>query len=277
MTAISYERLEIHSLPDMQHVPLGFWENRVKKIDHPEFKAIFVLPNRQEAVRFVTEKILEVVKNKPDAAISFPTGNQAKSVYLELVQLAHKRDISFANVQAFHLDEYFPISADHPDSFRKYLREHVWGPLGIPEENIHEIPANPGTNGDIVAAEYEKMLGDYDIDLVLHPIGCGGHMGFNESGTPKDSLTHLAKLSPETIYRDQIERKQTSPDYAISQGITTIQRAKQILFIDLDPKYQDALKAALEGPICETNPSSLLRNIGKKVEVVTTKEIYYSS
>ncbi len=274
MTAISYERLEIHSIPSTENVPLGFWENRVREVSHPEFHTIQVLPTRQEAARMAAEKILEVVKNKPDAAISFPTGNQAKSVYDELARIAKERNVSFADVQAFQVDAYFPVPNDHPNSFRKYLQEHVWGPLGLTPENVHEIPADPGADGDKVAKEYEALLAKQDIDLVLHPIGCGGHMGFNEKGTPFTSVTHVAALSPETVYRDQVERGQTSPDCAITQGIATISRAKHIIFIDFDPKYQEDMAVALYGEISENNPSSCLRSVGKNVDVILTQEVY---
>lgn len=270
---ISYERIEIHSLPSMEGVPLGYWENRIVEHPHAEFRKIYELPTRDEAARLAAEKILELVSGKPDAAISFPTGNQAKSVYEQLAKLAKDRNISFADVQAFHLDEYFPISADHPDSFRKYLRENVWGPLGLQQKNIHEIPADPGSDGAKVAADYEVQLAKQDIDLVLHPIGCGGHIGFNESGTEKDLPTHVTKLSDETIHRDQVVRKQTSPDHAITQGVSTMLNAKQIIFINFDPQYQDAMADALYGPISAKNPSSFLRTNGKKVDVIITKDI----
>lgn len=273
MATISYERVELHLPPFAEGVPAGFWENRIEKREHPELKALYILPARDEAARLAAEKILETVSQKPDAAISFPTGSQAKSVYDQLALLAKERDVSFAEVRAFHLDEYFPITADHPDSFRKYLRENVWEPLGLQPENIHEIPTDPGNNGHEVAAAYEALLNDTEIDLVFHPIGCGGHMGFNESGTPKDSATHLADLSGETIYRDQVIRKQSSPNQAITQGIATVLRAKHILFIDLDPGYKYVMRDALYGPVTEQNPSSLLRTEGHKVEAITTREI----
>ena len=273
MTMISYERVEVHSLPSMEGIPLGYWEGRIVEHPHAELHKIYELPTRDEAARLAAEKILEVVSAKPDAAISFPTGNQAKSVYEQLAKLARERNVSFADVKAFHLDEYFPISADHPDSFRKYLRENVWNPLGIKQENIHEIHADPGTDGAKVAADYEALLNKQEIDLVLHPIGCGGHIGFNETGTPKELPTHVTKLSPETVHRDQVIRKQTSPDYAITQGISTMLNAKQLLFIDFDPQYQTAMKDALYGPISSDNPSSFLRTNGSKVDVIITKEI----
>lgn len=273
MTAISWERLEIHSLPFVEKVPFGFWEGRVRELHHPELSSVFVLPTREEAARFVAEKILDIVHEKPDAAISFPTGNQAKSVYEHLAKRSRERGVSFDRVQAYHLDEYFPISTDHPDSFRKYLRENVWGPLGLKPENIHEIPADPGSDGAKVAADYEALLANIDIDLVLHPIGCGGHMAFDEAGTPKDSVTHLADLSSETVFRDHVERGQTSPEQAITQGIATIMRAKKIIFIDFDEKYAADMHAALFGDISDQNPSSHLRSIGNTVEVVITEAI----
>lgn len=276
MTSIEFERIAIRSLPLTEGVPLGFWEGRVKEVSHPELKNIYVLPTREEAARFAAEKILELVQEKPDAAISFPTGKQALSVYQELARLTKKRGVSFANVTAFHLDEYFPITSDHPDSFRKYLRENVWAPLGIKPENVHEIHADPGSDGNAVAASYEALLANQTIDLVLHPIGPGGHMGFNEKGTSKDSLTHLAPLAQETVYRDQVERGQTSPDHAITQGIATILRSNRVLFIDVDPKYKHEFQEALYGPITEQNPSSYLRSVGQKVEVITTNDIMSS-
>jgi glucosamine-6-phosphate deaminase len=273
MSVISYERVAIHTLPSTEGVPLGYWEDRIRELPHTEIPHVYSLPTRDEAARLAAEMILEVVKDKPDAAISFPTGNQAKSVYEQLAKIAKERNVSFAHVKAFHLDEYFPISADHPDSFRRYLRENVWGPLGLSPENIHEIAADPGTDGNEVAKNYEAMLAKQEIDVVLHPIGCGGHMGFNESGTPKELPTHLAPLSPETIHRDQVVRKQTSPDHAITQGISTILKAKKIIFIDFDPQYQEDMKNALYGEISSKNPSSFLRTEAGKVTAITTHDI----
>jgi len=273
MAMVSLERIEYHTLPSTEGVPFGFWENRIKELPHPELSKVYVLPNRQEAARLAAEKILEVVENKPEAAISWPSGNQGNDVIDEVVRLSKERGVDFSQVQFFHLDEYFPIRADQPESFRRNLRERLFAPLNVPEEHIHEICADPGTDGNAVAADYEAQLAKQDIDLVLHPIGPDGHIAFDEAGTPRDSLTHLASLSDKTIHRDRVIRKLNSPDAAITQGIGTIKRAKKILFIDFSPDYAEDMKEALYGPIGEHNPSSLLREVGAKVEVITTQEI----
>lgn len=273
MTAVTYERVEIHSLPDMQHVPLGFWEGRVKELKHPELKALFVLPDRNEAARFAAEKIIDIVKEKPDAAISLPSGRQGNDVLAHVVDIAKKRDISFANVHFFNLDEYFPIDPQAKESFRNNLRTHLFSPLGIPQEHIHEIAANPGSNGDQVAAAYETLIQARGIDLVLHAIGPGGHIGFNEPGADRNSATRLVKLSEKTIYRDHVLRNLATPTSAITQGIGTILGAKHIVFIAFSPDYKEDMKQALFGPVDEQNPSSLLRTVGQKVEAITTQEI----
>lgn len=273
MTVIEFERIAIRSLPLTEGIPLGFWEGRVKEVSHPELKNIFVLPTREEAARFAAEKILELVAEKPDAAISWPSGYQGNDVIDQVVKLSKERGISFDRVHCFHLDEYFPIDPEQPESFRKNLRERFFTPLAIPTDHIHEIPANPGSNGETVARDYEALLNQFEIDLVLHPIGPDGHMAFDEVGTPRDSLTHLVKLSDKTVYRDRVERKLNSPDSAITQGIGTILRAKHILFINFSPSYQKDMKQALFGPIGEHNPSSFLRTQGHKVDVVMPQEI----
>lgn len=273
MTSIEFERIAIRSLPLAEGVPLRFWEGRVQEIDHPELKAIFALPDRNEAARFAAEKILEVVSEKPDAAISWPSGNQGNDVIDAVVALSKERGISFKDTHAFHLDEYFPIDPTQDESFRKNLQERLIAPLGIPQDHFHQIMANPGTDGNQVARDYEAMINTYSIDLVLHPIGPDGHMGFNEAGTDRNSPTHMASLSPKTVYRDRIIRKLNSPDHAITQGIQTILNAKRILFIDFSPDYQEDMKQALFGPIGEHNPSSFLRMQGHKVEVIMTQNI----
>lgn len=273
MTAISYERLEVHFPLENERVPKGFWKDRVKEISHPELKAVFVLPTRPEAARFAAEKILELVQNKPGAAITWPSGNQGNDVIDAVVSLSKERNISFEQVHCFHLDEYFPIDPEAPESFRKNLRERLFVPLNIPADHIHEIPANPGSNGEEVALQYEALISQYDIDLVLHPIGPDGHMAFDEAGTPRDSVTHLTPLSEKTVHRDRVIRKLNSPDHAITQGIQTILNAKRILFVNFSPDYKEDMKQSLFGPIGEHNPSSLLRTQGHKVEAIITQEI----
>ncbi len=273
MTAISWERLEIHSLPFVDKVPHGFWEGRVRETEHPEFSSVFVLPNRDEAARFAAEKIVDLVKAKPDAAITWPSGRQGNDVIDKVVSISRERGIPLDGIHVFHLDEYFPISDTDPESFRYNLRKRLVEPLGIPEDHFHQISADPGTDGMEVARRYEELLKQTEMDLVLHPIGCGGHVGFSEKGTPLESETHLQQLSEETVRRDHEERHLNTPEQAITQGIRSVLRAKRILFIDFDPAYASSMNDAMYGPVGPDNPSSWLRTQGGNVDVIVTEDV----
>ena len=106
------------------------------------------------------------------------------------------------------------------------------------------------------------------VSLAILGIGPGGHIGFNERNTPFNSRTHLAQLSNETIYRDQIERKQNTPDKALTQGIGTILEAESILMIAYGRNKGVYLNNALYREINPVSPASALRLVGSKVSII---------
>ena len=75
------------------------------------------------------------------------------------------------------------------------------------------------------------------------------------------------------VYRDHVLRRLNTPIQAITQGIGTMLRAKNILFIDFSPEYIPYMREALYGEIGTQNPSSFLRTVGDKVEVIMPKEV----
>ena len=73
---------------------------------------------------------------------------------------------------------------------------HLFNELDIDMNNVHV----PKGNGDIdeECKAYNQLLEDNPIDIQLLGIGSNGHIGFNEPGTPFDSVTH--KVDLKTIY-----------------------------------------------------------------------------
>jgi glucosamine-6-phosphate deaminase len=273
MVTLSWEKVEVRGYPHtMESVPVGFWENRVKELSYPDYKASFALPSRDEAARFTAEKIIEQQTTKADSIYTLPSSMQGNDVLTWVVNIAKERNVSFDKARFFHMDEYFPISENDQNSFRNNLRKTFFEPLAIRPDQVELIQANPGSDGDQIAAEYEAKLNAMTVDLVLAPIG-PGHIAFDEPGTPIDSITHLTTLSPKTVYRDHVERGLDTPVQAISQGVQTLLRANRILFIDFSPGYNEFAKQALYGPINADNTASFLRTVGQKVEFVTTNEI----
>ena len=74
------------------------------------------------------ETIRAAVADAGRARIVAATGASQFDFLAALVSLT---DVPWDRVEMFHLDEYIGIDADHPASFRRYLRERLIDPVGI--------------------------------------------------------------------------------------------------------------------------------------------------
>ena len=74
------------------------------------------------------EAIRAAVSESGRARIIAATG---ASQFEFLAALVSMPDVPWAQVEMFHLDEYIGFSADHPASFRKYLRERLIEPARV--------------------------------------------------------------------------------------------------------------------------------------------------
>ena len=90
--------------------------------------------------------------------------------------------------------------------------------------------------------------------MLILGIGSNGHIGFNEPGTSFNSKTHLVNLTPSTIkanarYFDQSEEV---PTKAITMGISTIMKSKEILLLISGESKAKALLNLLNGHVDES-------------------------
>lgn len=240
----------------------------LREINGPENIRICILPTEQLAARFAARSILNIPIQKPDAIITFATGNTMMKPYAELARLSHVYDVRWSTIRMNHLDEYGGSCNGDSESFARYLTERVITPLGI--VNTHLIN---GRAKDLKqeAARYESLL--HPADLMILGIGPGGHIGFNEPGTLFDSRTHVVQLSEETVARD-ITRGQTKRTHAITQGVGNILEAKQIYLIAYGIEKGRDLNTALYESIDPRCPASALRlpGIGPKVTLFIDQE-----
>ena len=145
------------------------------------------------------------------------------------------------------------------------LQHRVFRPFHIAAENtftINDRAIDPRAEAD----RYDDIVSK-GIAVAILGIGPGGHIGFNESGTPFGFRTHLAALSPETVYRDQVERGQKTPKTALTQGIANILEATEVVLTAYGHEKGKYLQPSLYTDISEKNPASALRFIGDKVSL----------
>lgn len=222
---------------------------------------VFVCKDSEEGARIVTEKILSALEDRPELVLGLATGSTPIGVYQYLIE-AHKDDgVDFSSVRTFNLDEYCGLSGDHPQSYRTFMRKHLFNGLNIPAENIHFPPSEGPELSEKCRQHEEEILQTGGIDIQLLGIGSNGHIGFNEPTSSLASRTRIKTLTEKTLrdnsrfYEDPSEQ----PQVASTLGIGTILDAKCILLQAYGEKKAEAVKASVEGPISSFWPGSALQ------------------
>ena len=174
-------------------------------------------------------------KENKNCVLGLATGSSPISVYNELVRMHKEEGLSFKNVITFNLDEYFPMNPKSVNSYHKFMNDNLFNNINIKKKNIN-IP-----QGDISEKNIENhCIGFEDkikkaggLDFQLLGIGRNGHIGFNEPGTLKSSITRKVKIEHTTRFDASTEFGGINnvPKEAISMGTKTILEAKEIILV----------------------------------------------
>ncbi|ASU32445.1 glucosamine-6-phosphate deaminase [Mucilaginibacter xinganensis] len=236
---------------------------------------VTVYANQQEGSLAVAQRIAGLIKDKTakgeHTVLGLATGVTPIQVYAELVRQHREEGLSFKNVITFNLDEYYPMQPDAAQSYVTFMNENLFAHVDIDPANVH-IP--DGTlDQEAVAAfclAYEKKITELGgLDLQILGIGRTGHIGFNEPGSAPNSGTRLVTL--DDLTRNDASRdfggKQNVPTKAITMGIGTIFKAREIILMAWSQKKASIIKKAVEGEMSGDVPATYLQ-LSDNVEFV---------
>ncbi|HLK28979.1 MAG TPA: glucosamine-6-phosphate deaminase [Puia sp.] len=221
----------------------------------------------KEGSSFIAREIANLIKEKNSkgekCVLGLATGSSPKTLYAELVRLHKEEGLSFKNVIAFNLDEYYPIDSNALQSYKRFMRQQLFDKVDIDQKNCH-IPSGSWERENIkkYCADYEQMIDEIGgIDLQILGIGNNGHIGFNEPGSSIFSKTRLVPLDNSTRLANSHEFQNISkvPRIAITMGISTILKAKKILLMAWGQLKAPVIQKAVEGHMTEQVPASLLQ------------------
>ncbi len=240
---------------------------------------VTVYKNEQEACKKVALRIAELIKTKSQqgerTVLGLATGATPIGVYAELIRLHRQEGLSFEKVITFNLDEYYPMQPDAEQSYVRFMNEQLFDHIDINRANIH-IP-----DGTLAPDEIQQFCIDYErritsfggLDLQLLGIGRTGHIGFNEPGSAPNSGTRLVTL-------DDLTRKDAAKDFggkanvptkAITMGVGTIFKAKEIILMAWGSKKAPIIKKAVEGELSSDVPATYLQ-LSEHVEFVLDQD-----
>lgn len=223
--------------------------------------------NQELASKKVAQRIADLIKKKQQngehAVLGLATGATPVSMYEELIRLHKEEGLSFKNVVTFNLDEYYPMEPTATQSYVTFMHETLFDHIDIDKENIN-IPDGTLKKEDIAdyCIAYEHKIEELGgLDLQILGIGRTGHIGFNEPGSAPNSGTRLVTL--DDLTRRDASRafggKENVPTKAITMGIGTIFKAKEIILMAWNAKKASIIKKAVEGEISGEVPATYLQ------------------
>src|SRR5580692_2407826 len=236
---------------------------------------VTVYNNQSQASVAVAGRIAALIRDKEakgeKTVLGLATGVTPIGVYAELVRLHKEEGLSFKNVITFNLDEYYPMQPTAVQSYVTFMYENLFSHVDILRENVH-IPDGTLDLDDIAAfcLEYERQITELGgLDLQILGIGRTGHIGFNEPGSAPNSGTRLVTL--DDLTRNDASRdfggKANVPTKAITMGIGTIFKAREIILMAWSGKKAPIIKKAVEGEISGEVPATYLQ-LSQHVEFV---------
>lgn len=227
-----------------------------------------IFPDSAAAAKALAQEVRKLIETqnkagKP-AVLGMATGSTPVPFYRELIRLHKEERLSFKNVVTFNLDEYYGLSADHPESYARFMAEQLFDHIDIPKANIN-IPSGtvPGDQVFIHCREYEEKIASVGgIDLQILGIGRTGHIGFNEPGSSRDSATRRITLDRVTRQdaASDFRGEQNVPHFAITMGVGTILRAKKLVLMAWGENKAAMVAKAVEGPMTEAVSASFLQD-----------------
>ena len=226
-----------------------------------------------EMSQVAADYLLSNIKKSDKLTLGLATGGTPQGLYEALIQDHKENNTSYQHVSSFNLDEYIGLSGDQPNSYCHYMKENLFNHINIRSENTH-IPSGKAVDLVGECKAYDHMIESCGgIDLQVLGIGSNGHIGFNEPGTSFDSETHIVELAQSTREANAryFDSTDEVPTHAITMGIATILKSKEILLLISGQAKQEALKKLMEGEVSEDFPASIL-NRHPNVTVIADEE-----
>lgn len=222
---------------------------------------LIVCEDRDQAARYVADLFSSAIESNPASVLGLATGGTPVDVYRLLVKQHQTTGLDFGRARSFNLDEYVGLGADHSQSYRYFMNQHLFDHVNFQADHTH-VPE--GTASDLLmhAENYEQLVRECGgIDLQLLGIGSNGHIAFNEPGSSFDSRTRVVELSEETIQANArfFESMDQVPRSAITMGIGTILEAKRIVLMATGAGKAEAIAQAIQGEVSSENPASALQ------------------
>ncbi len=213
----------------------------------------------RQAAALGAQAIRDELARHGEATIIVATG---ASQFEMLQHLVAAEGIDWSKVTAFHLDEYVGLSEEHPASFRRYLRERFLAPLN---NAPRFVPVDGEGDPQAAVKQLNQLIAGKRIAVCFAGIGENCHLAFNDPPADFDTEEPYLVVNLDEACRQQQFGEGWFPSFdavprqAISMSVRQILKSELIVLSVSDTRKAEAAKAALEGPVSNLAPASILQ------------------
>lgn len=212
------------------------------------------------------KKAFEIIKegmNKGAKVLGLATGSTPVTLYKEMTS----SDLDFSEMTSVNLDEYVGLGGSDEQSYRHFMDVQLFDKKPFKETFVPD-----GKAEDLEAAckKYDQIIDAHPTDIQILGIGQNGHIGFNEPGASFDGTTSVVDLTESTINANKrfFDKAEDVPTKAVSMGIGSIMKSKEIVLMAFGESKADAIKGMIEGPVTNHLPASVLQNHDNVVVII---------
>ncbi|AZA12088.1 glucosamine-6-phosphate deaminase [Corynebacterium gerontici] len=221
---------------------------------------IVIVENKAEAATIAAD-IVEAYARE-GKTLGLATGSTPVGTYQELIRRHREAGLSFADCQAFLLDEYVGLPREHEQTYYQTIRREFTAHIDIEDAKVHSPDGTAEHPGEAARAYDASIKRAGGVDVQILGIGSDGHIGFNEPTSSLVSRTRIKTLHPDTVrdnarFFDGDESK--VPHHVMTQGIGTIREARHLLLLAFGENKAEAVAAMVEGPVSAMCPASVLQ------------------
>lgn len=217
----------------------------------------------EEMSATVAEDFLFILENITKPVICLPSG-KTPVIFLRNFRNYFSRVEKHPDWYFIGLDEWVGVDQFEKGSCRQFFDEHLFAPLGIPEERISFFN---GAAEDMVAEckKAENFIAAHKgIDITVLGIGTNGHLGLNEPGSDPTLSTQIVDLTESTITaaQDYFDEPKVVKQ-GITLGLKSLLESKNIFLLASGESKAAVIKAVVEGPVTSDIPGSFLQGHAK--------------
>ncbi len=214
----------------------------------------------QAAAQAAADALTRLAEDSGDIGVIFATGASQIPTLRALTSIP---GLPWERVIGFHMDEYEDMRAEHPASFRGYLRERLTSRVAMKEFN--EID---GTVGDLdkLCRDYSARLHAANPRLCLLGIGENGHLAFNDPPVADfNDPTDMKVVTLDEPCRQQqfaegwFKSIEDIPQRAVTLTIPALLRVPKLIASVPGPRKAHIVYRSLTEPISTNCPATILR------------------